>query len=110
MKLPEAEKAEVDLVKITDYCLCPDHPEGKHKARVFASVLGLTKLDAIELRRTILAAALAEEAVLGQADGYGQRYVLDFTLTTPKGTGVVRTGWIILMGESHPRLVTCFVR
>lgn len=26
--------------KLTGYCLNPEHPRGKHKARVFASALG----------------------------------------------------------------------
>jgi hypothetical protein len=35
MKLPNAEKAVVDIVKLRDYSLNPHHPEGKHKARAF---------------------------------------------------------------------------
>ena len=42
MKLPGANKAFVDLVKLTDYCLNPVHPRGRHKSHRFATVLGLT--------------------------------------------------------------------
>jgi len=32
----------VETRKLRDYCLSPEHPRGRHKARVFASALGLT--------------------------------------------------------------------
>ena len=40
MTLPHAEAAVVEVVdprKLRDYCLNPNHPRGKHKARVFRS-------------------------------------------------------------------------
>ena len=37
MKMPGSEAAIVDLAKLTGYCLNPEHPRGKHKARVFAA-------------------------------------------------------------------------
>ncbi|WP_372726680.1 DUF6883 domain-containing protein [Nostoc sp. TCL26-01] len=36
-KLPNPERAIVEAEKIAGYCLNPEHPEGKHKARVFKS-------------------------------------------------------------------------
>ena len=50
MKLPDSERAFVDVAKLRDYSIDPAHPEGKHKARVFAAVLGLTRNDASWLR------------------------------------------------------------
>ena len=58
MKLPGAERAIVDIAKLRDYCLDPHHPRGRHKARVFASALGLTQADAEILREALLAGAL----------------------------------------------------
>ena len=40
-KLPRPERAIVHIEKLADYCLNPEHPSGKHKARVFKSVLNL---------------------------------------------------------------------
>jgi hypothetical protein len=40
MKLPNAESAIIAIEKLRNYCLDPEHPRGKHKARVFSSVLG----------------------------------------------------------------------
>jgi len=41
MKMPDGDAAIVDRQKLTGYCLNPEHPRGKHKARVFAT-LGFT--------------------------------------------------------------------
>jgi len=40
MKLPNPERAIVDLKKLRDYCLSSEHPRGRHKARMFAAILG----------------------------------------------------------------------
>ena len=74
-KLPNPENDVVETRKLRDYCLSPEHPRGRHKARVFASALGLTVDDSQELRRALLAAALSEEALVAEEDQYGQRYM-----------------------------------
>lgn len=109
MKLPGGEHAVVDLAKLRNYCLNERHPRGRHKARVFASVLGLTRQDAEILQDALRLAATEEPATFGERDDYGQRYVLDFVMTGPGGSGMVRSTWIVLTGESRPRLVTCYV-
>jgi hypothetical protein len=109
MRLPNGERAVVDVVKLRDYCLNPDHLRGRHKARVFASALGLTAGDADGLRGRILEAAVAASAQAAARDAYGQRYVLDFMCDGPGGTAMVRTCWIIRAGEDFPRLTSCYV-
>jgi hypothetical protein len=99
----------VEVVKVHDYCLNPNHPRGRHKARVFAAVLGLTAADTDLVRQALLEAVVREEASLGTADAYGQRYVVDFTMQGPSGTGVVRSSWIVRTGEDFPRLTSCYV-
>jgi hypothetical protein len=44
MKLPNGERADLGS-KIEDYVLNPSHWEGRHKARVFESMLGITLSD-----------------------------------------------------------------
>lgn len=56
MKLPNRECAIVEIDKIAGYCLNPEHPEGKHKARVFKSALDLNLDDAKELQAILLQA------------------------------------------------------
>ena len=107
MKLPNGENAIVDIRKLRDYCLNPDNPRGRHKARVFASGLGLTHEDSEKLRGSLLQAARTEEVTPGEVDIYGQRYTLDVEITTEIGTAWVR--WVILREEEHPRLTTCYV-
>jgi hypothetical protein len=40
MKLPNGERAVVDIRKLRDYCLSAKHRRGRHKARVFEAALG----------------------------------------------------------------------
>lgn len=63
MRLPNAANAVLDIEKLRDYCLNPNHPEGKHKARVFAEKLGITQKDAESLRQAIMEGVLVAEAV-----------------------------------------------
>ncbi|MHB8627870.1 MAG: DUF6883 domain-containing protein [Aggregatilineales bacterium] len=110
MKLPNAEKAIVELEKFTEYCLNPEHPSGRHKARVFQSVLGLTVKDAVFLQEKIREIARTLEAQSESPTLYGERYVIDFELTTEAGTAVVRSAWIIRHDEDFPRLTSCYVK
>ncbi len=109
MKLPNAEHAVVDIVKLRDYCLNASHPRGCHKARVFFATLGLTARDAQYLRNALLEAATTHEAALGEADEHGQRYLLDFTLTRGDRVARIRSSWVVRRGEDVPRLTSCFV-
>jgi Domain of unknown function (DUF6883) len=110
MKLPHADHAIIDIAKLRDYSLNPLHPEGKHKARVFASLLGFTAADAETLRNIILNAILIEEAIEGVTDEHGQRFVVDFATEGLRGIVTIRTVWIIDRGETVPRLVSCYVK
>lgn len=109
VSLPHAERAVVDERKLRDYCLSPDHPRGKHKARVFAAALGLTANDAEELRQALLSAALTGEAVATDVDEYGQRYLLDFEMITEAGRATVRSGWIVRSDEEFARFTSRWV-
>jgi len=109
MTLPRAEEAVVDPRKLRDYCLNPNHPGGKHKARVFRSALGLTRGDGPELREAILQAAQQQEAQPTRTDSYGIRYVLDFEMSTSHGHATVRSTWIVRSDEAFPRLTSCYV-
>ena len=73
MKLPGGERAVVDIAKLRDYCLNDLHPRGRHKARVFASALGLTVAEADVLQRSLLNAAREGNAQASDIDDYGQR-------------------------------------
>jgi hypothetical protein len=109
MKLPNGTVAIVDIEKLTGYCLNPEHPRGKHKARVFAT-LGFTAENAEELRAALLTAAATADAQATGRDQYGDRYVIESEIRGPRSTGVVRSGWIVRRDEQAPRLTSCFVK
>ncbi len=109
MKLPNADRAVVEIEKLRDYCLSGSHPRGRHKARVFTTTLGITAEDAEELRDAILSAVLSEEATPSEGDEYGQRYVVDFTMKRQSRQADVRTTWIVRTREDYPRLTSCYV-
>ncbi len=106
------EKVTVDIAKLRNYCLDPQHPRGKHKARVFEAMLGLNRNDAHMLKEALLDAVRSrgEHMVPGEKDEYGQRYLLNFNLTTDKGTAAVRSAWIVLSDETELKLTTCYVK
>jgi len=109
VKLPNGDRADLG-VKLEAYVLNPLHREGKHKARVFASALGITLAHVAILRRAILEAASSSENVEMRGDnGYGQVYVLRFLLSTTRGSAVVLISWIVRHGEEVPRLTSCYI-
>ena len=109
MRMPGGEIAIVDREKLTGYCLNPEHPRGKHKARVFATALGFTAQNADELHTALLEAAATMDSQPARSDNYGDRYIIEFKIRGPRGAGVVRSTWIVRRGESVPRLTSCFV-
>jgi len=109
MKLPNADQATVDLRKLRDYCLNPNHPRGRHKARVFASERGLSGDRAEDFAAIVLIAARTLEAVPGEVDSYGHRYLADLEMPGRNGPVAVRSARIIRTGEDYPRLTSCYV-
>lgn len=108
---PDFSKAKIDVSgKIHGYALNPNHPTGKHKARVFLTALGFTQADAVTLAQVIMWKASQMKPVLGQADEHGQRYTIDMPITGRNGkTAMVRTAWIVRPNETEPRLTTVYV-
>lgn len=106
--LPNSENAVVDIRKLRDYSLNPNHATGKNKARLFSSILGMTAENAEELRQIILEKVKTQEVSLNRYDEHGQRYTLDFTLEWQNRSATIRTGWIIESGSDIPRLTSCY--
>jgi hypothetical protein len=107
--LPNGDKAYIPVEKLTEYALNPEHPTGRHKARVFRSALGLTLTDVDYVRSALQNAAAAEEARPAGSTAFGDRYVIDFRVTTNNGSALVRSAWIIRHGETFPILTSCYV-
>jgi hypothetical protein len=109
VRLPNADRAFIDLRKLTEYSLDLTHPIGGDKALVFRSILGFSADDAPLLQAMIMRAALNEEAGYGRLDEFGQRYFVDFEASASGGSARLRAAWIVRTGEDFPRLTTCFV-
>ena len=80
MLLPFAERAVAGESKFMGYCLNPEHPYGKHKARVFKSALGITATNWQILRDAVLTEILINTASYAGRNSYGELYTVDFTM------------------------------
>jgi hypothetical protein len=68
MTLPQGDRAIIDDRKIIEYCLSPDHDDGKHKVLIFREVLELTRDHAAVLVTALRETAASGEAVYGRSD------------------------------------------
>jgi hypothetical protein len=108
MTLPNGHLAAIEVEKVRDYLLSPEHPIGRFKARYFRA-LGYTRSDWSQLRGDLVALAGSGAAEPGRPSPYGQKYEVRGRLQTPSGASVgIVTIWIILNGEESPRFVTAF--
>lgn len=108
--LPGHENAVIPEAKISGYALNQAHAVGRHKARVFAAALGITAEHAALLELAIREGIRYQPAVKKHADKHGQRYEVDVPVTGPKGSAMVRTGWILPKDGEPPRLTSAYVK
>lgn len=86
-----------------------EHPSGKHKARVFAAVLGITLENADTLRELTQTAAVEGEVVQQDATAFGQLFKVDWTVLDTQEIQL-RTIWEITSTNPNPRLVSAFIK
>lgn len=108
MKVPNSDNVIVDIRKLRDYCLNPLHKNGKHKARLFDTILGITADNAEELCNILLKSVKVHNAQLGRCDVYGQRYIVDFMIVWCSKQAMIRSAWIVEHNSNIPRLVSCY--
>ena len=109
MKTPNGARADLGT-KIEDYVLNPRHREGRHKSRVFDSMLGITTANkAILISGLRTAIENSDDAEFQGNNGHGDVYVLRFSLATERAAAAVLSAWIIRDGEDFPRLITCYI-
>ncbi|MBW7900704.1 MAG: hypothetical protein H3C26_04465 [Rhodocyclaceae bacterium] len=107
MQLPNCTSASIDIRKLHDYALDPNHPEGRHKARVFLSALGLGASDSEWLAAAILGNICAAEAVEFGHTAWGTIYKADIQIWRGNRCAKLRTGWLC-RGDTT-KLTTCFI-
>jgi hypothetical protein len=83
----------------------------KHKARVFASALGITAENANSLRELITQAAIEGEVIQQDSSSeFGQLYKVDWVIPDQDQMIVLRTLWEIQFNQPNPRLVSAFIK
>ncbi len=109
--LPQHEKAVVPIEKLRDYALDPDHPEGKHKARVFKAALGIEQTHADVLAQILKESLFRAPAVSGIKDQRGQRWATYHEIVGLTGKpAVVTVVWIYRAEQAGvPVLISCYI-
>jgi hypothetical protein len=109
MKLPNGNHAVISMEKLRGYCLNPEHPSGKHKARVFASALEITAKSAENLRELIARAAIEGEVIQQESTEFGRLFKVDWALPNDDQV-ILRTLWEVTLDYPQPRLVSAFIK
>jgi hypothetical protein len=92
--------------KLRDYLLSEAHLDGRGKA-AYVGRLGYVQGTAGQLDADLRGQILSLDAQPGRPSPYGQNNEILGPLTGPNGKNAwVRTIWIVLTGETSPRLVT----
>lgn len=105
--LPNYKKAVIPRSKLEDYALNPASTDGRHKARLFKSILGFERSDWETLAKTILDALPYHEALPAGEGLWGKKYLVALTMVGLNGnTGIVETIWIIRAETDYPSFVT----
>ncbi len=110
MKLRDfVNRVVIDPRKLTKYALNPDHPTGRHKARVFKAALGYNQSNYQSLLDQIADKALESEVIPGRVDQFGQRVRVDLEISGMEGQRViVLCVWMIVSHGDEAHLVTLF--
>lgn len=110
MYLPNFTSAIIDIEKLTEYCLNEFHPKGKHKARLFKSVLNISIENADYLKDLIIKGICEYPAIEQETDEFGKRFTVDISIRKNTEIIILRTNWIIKINEQIPRLTSCFIK
>lgn len=109
MKLPNGDQAIITIEKIRGYCLNVAHPSGRHKAKVFASALGITADNAEDLKALVARAAIEGQIAQQSKTAFGQIIKVDWPVPEQDQV-ILRTLWEITLDNPLPRLVSAFIK
>ncbi len=95
VRLPHADRAQVDREKVTGYLLSASHPDGAAKAKFFMR-FGFGRERWEELAEAFRKHGRSHPVVHAVESPYGTRYAVDGPLETPDGRNPrVRTVWML---------------
>ena len=110
--LPHFEQAVIAIEKLENYILNGEHPEGKHKARVFQSTLAIERRHAnvlAELIRRSLSKAPAEQ---GESKEYGDCWTTWHEIFGMNAgqSAVVTVAWMFKKDAGQiPVFISCYI-
>lgn len=112
MKMADiAESIRIDPRKLTHYALNSESPLGKHKAVLFARLLGFTRDNYPLLLAQLEQAAMQSVVTLHSEDSHGARFTADIPVKGIEGQeAMIRTGWILPHGSREAHLTTLYVK
>lgn len=107
--LPNYLLAEIPDEKIYGYCLNSFHERGKHKAKVFHQVFGISAKDGELLKAEITSKLQESEVTNIRKNDYGTIYTVPLKICIFEREGEVIIAWIIRHNNEVPQLITCYV-
>ncbi len=107
--LPNYQLAEIPDEKIYGYCLNSLHERGKHKARIFRQVLGISAKDGEILKSEIISNLQISEVRNIRENIHGTIYTVPLKICIFEREAEIITAWIILHNNNVPKLITCYV-
>lgn len=110
VKLPNGTHAIVPAGKLKEYCLNPLHPDGKHKAKVFAKALGIRQDNHTALTKLVLESAESGVVTRIQENEFGKIYRVEHTIQGIYQKEILCTLWIIHKDVDIPYLTSCFIK
>ncbi len=105
MRLPQADRVQIDVRKVSDYLLSPTHSVGRFKARVFKAV-GFDQATVGAFVSEVRRIAAEGEVTAVEDIEFGRKYTVPGELRGPSGAARVLTVWIQEGGREDIRLVT----
>jgi len=105
LRLPGADRVQIEDRKVRGYLLSPVHPVGRFKARVFATA-GFTEPSADAFIAEVRRIAESGEVEEVRDTEFGRKYTVPGELRGPAGVIRVLTVWIQEPGHPALRLVT----
>ena len=108
MKLPDADRALIDPLKLYGYLLSREHPLGREKARFFER-LGYSRKHWPRLEGDLRKQHLSRDARLAESSTHGRKYRIRAMLMGPNGGAApVVSIWLVPSDGSAPRFITAY--
>jgi hypothetical protein len=108
VRLPDADQAVIDPLKVHGYLLSPTHAIGRFKARFFAA-LGYAAERWQEFEADVRAQHLTQDAELSESLPAGKLFTIRAILKGRNGqSAVVLSVWFVPSAGGPPRFVTAY--